>query len=328
MSKPLISIIIPVFNGENFLNRCFYTLVNLNYSNLEIIFINNASQDSSLNMISKFCEKNNNSYILDCKKIGPSAARNMGIKFSNGKFISFLDVDDEIKPDKFLILLEEFSKYPNIAMAVGDTEIIYSDGRKKMINLESLKIGVNQPPVLSFLWLKQFYIHPHISSSLILKTALNSLYFPENIKYGEDIALSVMIAINNSISYSNNLVSTYHRHPNSSISRANLELDIAERYFKFYKNFALPYFYNNLDKKNYISGYNISEGIAFRILMKLIKKDHKKKFSVILDEMMSKNYIKNLKIRKLFYKYLPYDMANYLDVKLLEKLYNEKLFEI
>jgi len=104
MSEPLISIIIPVLNGGQFLDRCFSTLKQQIYPNLEIIFIDNGSCDDSRERINQYCSKFSNYHLMDCSKLGSGAARNIGIEFSSGEYISFLDVDDELEPDKYGIL--------------------------------------------------------------------------------------------------------------------------------------------------------------------------------------------------------------------------------
>ena len=174
LTEPLISIIIPVLNGDIFLERCFNTLEKQEYLNLEIIFVDNGSTDGSINKISEYCSKKKNHFFLNCTKVGPGAARNEGIKFAKGEYISFLDVDDEIEPDKHIVLLEEFRGCPQASMAIGQTKIRYSDGRKSSINLGQLQIGLNIPPVPGFLWIKQFQHSPHPTALLVKNNILKN----------------------------------------------------------------------------------------------------------------------------------------------------------
>jgi len=152
MNKPLISIIIPVYNGIEYLSRCFKTLKDQTYSNLELIFVDNGSTDGSLNEIKLFCEKINYAYLFKCKKIGPGHARNKGIEVANGVFISFLDVDDEISRDKHQILLDGFIKYPNAGMVVAQTLKQYSDGRSYTLDMSMLEDELTSAPNAGILW--------------------------------------------------------------------------------------------------------------------------------------------------------------------------------
>ena len=172
MPDPLISIIIPVLNGEPFLERCFATLDAQTYPNLEIIFVDNGSTDSSVKMIKNYCSKKLKSRFILCKQKGPAAARNIGLQFADGDFLSFLDVDDEIHPNKHTILIKELMKYPNAGMALGLTERLYSKTKSHPINLGTLIPGLNRYPEPGFLWLTHIQHQPHIGSLLIKKNIL------------------------------------------------------------------------------------------------------------------------------------------------------------
>lgn len=319
-ANPLISIIIPVLNGELHLERCFSTLEGQKYPNLEIIFIDNGSQDGSRKKIEECCDKYDNYFLLDCNKPGPGATRNVGIRFSHGEYISFLDIDDELEPDKYIILLNEIKQNPDAAIIFGRTKKIFSDGREIMMDLGNLDIGLNKSPAPGLFWLQQFQHHPHISSSMIRReVVLNVNGFPEEILYGEDIALSVKIGINNNIIYSDALVSTYHRHSESAISRANQYLSSTERYFQFYEKFALPYFSNKSYGESFKEALSLSEGIAFGLIMKLIKLEKKEYYKKKLYYLQSKDYIKKIFFRMLIYKLFPYNISSYIYQKLFGK---------
>ena len=173
LSDPLISIIIPVLNGHKFLKRCFNTIEKQDYLNLEIIFVDNGSTDDSTLIISDYCSKQKNHFLFNCTKVGPGAARNEGINFAKGEYISFLDVDDEIEPDKHNALLDGLRGCPQASMAIGQTKIKYSDGRLSSISLGPLQVGLNIPPIPGFLWLKQFQHSPHPTALLVKNNMLS-----------------------------------------------------------------------------------------------------------------------------------------------------------
>ena len=196
MSDPLISIIIPVYNGQSFLQRCFSTLEKQNYNNLEIIFIDNNSIDDSKEIIQNYCKNKENWRIINCSKQGPGFARNKGLNEATGKYISFLDIDDEIHPYKHEILLNELLNNPKINVVIGQTEKIKNQFTQT-IDYGGLKYGLNKAPDPAMLWLQQFQHQPHISSALIKREVLSKhYYFPENILYGEDGGFLVKIGMN------------------------------------------------------------------------------------------------------------------------------------
>ncbi len=95
----LVSIIIPIYNCEKFLNKCIDSLINQTYKNIEIILVNDGSTDSSLKIINKYAAKYKNIIVISQKNSGVSEARNKGIEIASGEFISFVDSDDWVEPN-------------------------------------------------------------------------------------------------------------------------------------------------------------------------------------------------------------------------------------
>lgn len=93
---PLVSVIIPIFNTGRSCIKILKTLQRSSYKNIEVICIDDGSNDDSYNIISEFSKKFNNIIVKKQKNAGASAARNTGIKIASGEFISFIDSDDEI----------------------------------------------------------------------------------------------------------------------------------------------------------------------------------------------------------------------------------------
>ena len=96
-----ISVIIPVYNAEKYLDKCLESIINQSLKDIEIIFINDGSTDSSLKLLEKYRSKDNRIIIIDQKNLRQAAARNNGLKIAKGEYISFVDADDWIE-DTFL----------------------------------------------------------------------------------------------------------------------------------------------------------------------------------------------------------------------------------
>lgn len=94
LHNPLVSIIIPIFNAENFITKTLESVVNQTYSNIEVILVNDGSFDKSETLITSFCKKFDWIKILNQQNQGVSVARNNGLINSNGKYVLFLDSDD------------------------------------------------------------------------------------------------------------------------------------------------------------------------------------------------------------------------------------------
>lgn len=102
----LISIIVPVYNVEAYLERCIESVINQTYKNIEVILINDGSTDSSGSICDNFADEDNRIHVHHIKNGGSSIARNYGLKMCSGDYIGFVDSDDWIKPNMFYELLK------------------------------------------------------------------------------------------------------------------------------------------------------------------------------------------------------------------------------
>lgn len=94
-----ISIIVPVFNVEKYLDRCITNIINQSYSNIEIIIINDGSTDNSLDICNKYKKIDNRIIVINQENQGLSAVRNKGIDIATGEYILFVDSDDILNVD-------------------------------------------------------------------------------------------------------------------------------------------------------------------------------------------------------------------------------------
>lgn len=101
-----ISIIVPVYNVEKYLEECLESIINQTYSNIEIIIINDGSTDNSKFICETYKRKDNRIELLNKKNGGLSSARNMGLLYSTGEYVLFIDSDDYIRLDMCEILVK------------------------------------------------------------------------------------------------------------------------------------------------------------------------------------------------------------------------------
>ena len=111
MEKPLVSVIVPVYNVEKYLRECLDSLVNQTLKNIEIICINDGSIDNSLSILEEYAKNDLRVKIIDQVNSGVSVARNNGIKLATGEFIGFCDSDDWVDLDYFEKLYTAATKY-------------------------------------------------------------------------------------------------------------------------------------------------------------------------------------------------------------------------
>ncbi len=116
--NPKISIIVPIYNTAKYLPKCLDSITNQTYQNLEIILVDDGSTDNSSTVANKYAKKDPRIKIIHQKNSGPSAARNHGLKIATGKYISFIDSDDQIKPNFIDSLLKSFFNDPTVCLSV------------------------------------------------------------------------------------------------------------------------------------------------------------------------------------------------------------------
>lgn len=103
--KPLISIIIPVYNVEKYLNRCLDSVISQSYDNLEIILVNDGSNDCSKSICENYAKKDSRIVFINKSNGGLSDARNAGLDIAKGDLIGFIDSDDYIEQDCYETML-------------------------------------------------------------------------------------------------------------------------------------------------------------------------------------------------------------------------------
>ena len=108
---PLISVIIPVYNGEKYIISCIESLLKQTYKNYEIIVIDDGSTDCSLKFASDIALKNNNIRVIHTENKGVSNARNLGMDIANGDYITFVDVDDKLTQNALQLMYDLISNY-------------------------------------------------------------------------------------------------------------------------------------------------------------------------------------------------------------------------
>lgn len=107
----LVSIIVPIYNVEKYLNRCIITLVNQSFKNIEIILVDDGSPDNCSSICDSWIKKDTRIKVIHKENGGLSDARNAGIKIAKGDYLCFVDSDDYVHKDYIKVLFELCQKY-------------------------------------------------------------------------------------------------------------------------------------------------------------------------------------------------------------------------
>lgn len=190
----LISVIVPVYNAEKYLETCVNSIINQKYTNLEIILVDDGSKDNSLDLCKKYAEKDNRIKVIHKENGGVSTARNAGIESASGDFIAFVDSDDYIDENMYFNMMQKVEEYNcdmvmcdcykvngenkeifthDIRDGFYDKEQLYKEYFDKLLMLDS----INYPATISN-WVMLIKSH-------IIKN--NKLKYIEGVKYSEDL---------------------------------------------------------------------------------------------------------------------------------------------
>ena len=169
-----VSVIIPVLNGEKYIERAIESAISLD-SVVEVIVIDDGSTDSSLDICKRLATKYSKIIVLTHKgniNKGVSASRNLGIKVIKSEFVAFLDADDFYLPNRFETEKELFSQYANFDGAYGATKIINNLNNTDELYTYSQAVAPQQL-FNALLW--ENYGHFHISTLTIKKNIIDSI---------------------------------------------------------------------------------------------------------------------------------------------------------
>lgn len=194
-----VSIIIPVYNGAKYINRCLHGVLNQDYSNLEIIVVDDGSTDETLHILEnyKFDERVK---VISKENGGVSSARNVGLQYVTGQFINFIDCDDSVDSHYISCLLEPFlnkkcdlsvcgyqviNNYQDVIQSFPSQFKFFENFQKGCISLDDFLIRILLPnSIKSTLWNKMFSVN-----------LIKGLTFDERIIIGEDLLFLTKYAL-------------------------------------------------------------------------------------------------------------------------------------
>lgn len=121
--KPLISVIVPVYNIMEYLPRCVASLCAQTYENLEILLVDDGSTDGTSKLCDELGKTDSRIRVFHKENGGSSSARNLGLAHSRGELVGFVDSDDYVEPDMYQLLQEALEKYQVSVAQIGRDEI-------------------------------------------------------------------------------------------------------------------------------------------------------------------------------------------------------------
>lgn len=190
MNNYKISVIIPTYNVENYIEGCLESVIKQTYSNLEIIVVDDGSSDNTGYIIDQYAKKDNRIIVIHKENGGVCSARNIGINIASGEFIGFVDGDDTIEDDMYEMLVNNVIKYDadishcgykliennKETLMYGSGRVIIQDRKKGIVDLMDGSL-----------------IEPGIWNKIFRKEIVGDTRLDESLKINEDLYFNILL---------------------------------------------------------------------------------------------------------------------------------------
>ena len=212
-NKNLVSIILPVYNVEQYLDECIQSLLEQSHKNIEIIFVDDGSTDNSSKILDDYKRKDSRIKVYHKQNGGVSSAKNVGLKHATGEYITFVDPDDYVSPDYVEYLLHLIK---NNDADIAYTRYFFDNYNNKQVKEEDINIIDYDMALYEIL---TYQISVAVWNKIYKKDLLlnNNIRFYEDVFMGEGFNFNILAFKNsNKIAVSNRKIYFYRRDNNNS----------------------------------------------------------------------------------------------------------------
>jgi glycosyltransferase involved in cell wall biosynthesis len=252
------SIIIPLYNKENFIKNTIQSVLSQTFADYEIIVVNDGSTDESEAIVRRFNDEK--IQIFNQKNQGVSAARNFGIEKSKGKLIAFMDADDFWLPNHLQELSDLYRDYPNCGLYCSRHKIRISKNRFQIPYYDAIDSSFRGILKDYFLSNKPFRI-TWTSSLAIPKEILESIGgFTLEVTNGQDLELWTKIGIKYPVALTNKTTAIYNFNIENSLAKNKINSKVLMNFeqFKIFEK-------DNFSLKKFLDLYRIEYGLHYYI---------------------------------------------------------------
>lgn len=284
---PKVTVIVPIYKVEKYLERCLNSIINQTYKNLEIILVNDGSPDGCGEICEKYRLNDKRVIVINKENGGLSSARNRGLDVATGEYIGFVDSDDWIDLSMYENLVQSAIKYNADIVQCGFQTVLENNDIEKVYKFNE-KIYNNKDEIFKAYFCKQ-EIATMVWNKLYKKEVFNGIRMIEG-RNNEDTMVTPELLMNIKSLYNiEELSYNYFKRENtitsSSFSNKNLDQIYAGEY-------VINLFENNFDKYTVYSRINMCL-ICFYMYVNLIfsKCKDKRKYKNIIMGTFKSNYL-------------------------------------
>lgn len=205
-SSALVSVIVPVYQVEDYIDRAVKSIVNQTYRNLEIILVDDGSRDRCPAICDAWAKKDPRIRVIHKKNGGVSSARNAGLRTAIGDWISFVDSDDWIHPQFFEVLLFQSQKYPEADIIVSDMQRVTEESSFTAIASKEIAFS----PVKADNIFHNRTIRNYVCGRIYRAKIITTRSFDESLVLGEDNVFNSQLFTDDTINVYYSSIKTYY----------------------------------------------------------------------------------------------------------------------
>ena len=197
-----ISIIVPAYNVEKYVEKCIQSLINQSYKNIEIILVDDGSNDRSNKIIDEYAKVDSRILTIHQKNKGVSAARNAGLKVATGEYVGFVDPDDYVDYQMYETMLKKIELNMSDLAVCGFSKVTELSDKEEIFEIKDELLSPKKCVEDLFDFRGGYAIKPSVWNKLFRRDKIGDLKFDENIGISEDLKFVVQYILKcNSIVY-------------------------------------------------------------------------------------------------------------------------------
>ena len=242
-----ISVVVPVHNGENFIKKAYGFIISQEIRNIEILFVDNNSNDNSISVIKQLQELDSRVGLFQQPIQGAAAARNKGLSEAKGKYIYMFDVDDQMYPGALKAMKEVLDNYSDIDAVFGKMVKSHSDIKDtKKPDIETDKIVFKDKPYWGIHWFTDLKTVVGPPAFLYRRNVFDNIgHYEIELKTGQDTALDIKLGMLCNVAFIDRYIYLYLKHGKSTTDLVKKKMDSTfMRWPRFVKS-HLPFYLNH-----------------------------------------------------------------------------------
>lgn len=255
---PEISIIVPIYNVEKYLDRCIKSILSQTFKDFELILINDGSTDESSNICEKYKGLDNRIVVIHKENGGLSSARNVGLDIAKGKYIGFVDSDDYIDENMYYELYRSITKN-NSDISICKFIKVYNNNKVNLINNNLLEVNYSNIEALQELYKNNSVDFIVAWNKLYRSKLIKEFRYPLGRKHEDEFIIHKLLYRCNKVTYINKELYYYYQRENSIMNSKLSIKDIDKVYFYLDR----IKFFNSINNKqlkekstyNFVIGY-------------------------------------------------------------------------